>query len=56
MSKDLTYEECIEFLIMMLKSYSGNKNAQATYLQTFIQQFGPIPNQYADEIKKILEE
>jgi len=42
-------------LLDLLKRYEGNKNAQATFLQTYIQNFGPVPNQYAAEIRKLME-
>ena len=53
--QDLTYDECVQYLIKMLEGYRGNKNAQATYLQTFIQQFGPVPNEYSNRIRKLME-
>ena len=53
--QDLTYEECVQFLIKMLEGYRGNKNAQAIYLQAFIQKFGPVPNEYSNKILKLME-
>lgn len=52
---DLTYDECVRFLIMMLEGYRGNKNAQSAYLQAFIQQFGPVPDEYSDKIRRLME-
>lgn len=52
---DLTYDECVQFLIKMLEGYRGNKNAQAIWLQAFIQKFGPVPDEYGDKIRKLME-
>ncbi len=53
--QDLIYEEKVQYLINMLEGYRGNKNAQAIYLQAFIQQFGPVPNEYSNKIRKLME-
>ena len=48
-------EENVQFLIKLLEGYRGNKNAQATYLQAFIQQFGPVPDEYGAKVRKLME-
>lgn len=53
--QDLTYDECVQFLIKMLEGYRGNKSAQAAYLQAFIQQFGPVPDEYGERVRKLME-
>ena len=44
----------IQALIQVLKYYKEDKTAQAICLQTYIQQYGPIPNEYGDTIKELL--
>ena len=48
-------KEALNSLINMLEGFRGNKSAQAVYLQSYIQQFGPIPDEYGAKIKKLLE-
>lgn len=45
----------IEALIVLLKQTS-DKNAKAILLQSYIQQFGPIPDEYADEVRELLKD
>ena len=45
----------IDVLINILEGFRGNKNAQAYYMQAYIQKYGPIPNEYAAKIRKLME-
>ena len=43
-----------KLLLDMIKS-TKDKNMQAYILQTYVQQFGPLPNALGDKVKKIME-
>jgi hypothetical protein len=47
--------ESVVALINLLEGFRGNKSAQASYLQAFIQQYGPVPEEYGDKVRKLLE-
>lgn len=51
----LTYEQGIQLLLAALEGYRGNKSAQAIYLQEFIQQFGPVAEEYGSKVRKLME-
>lgn len=46
--------EYIELLISILEISKGNKNLQASYLQSFVQQYGPIPDKYGDRVRALM--
>ena len=43
----------IDVLIEALKA-TEDKNAQAVLLETYIAQYGPVPDEYGDIIKELL--
>ena len=45
----------IEILVELLKQTS-DKNIKAVLLQSYIQQLGPIPNEYADVVRGLLKD
>lgn len=45
----------IEILLYMLNK-ANDKNVKAAILQAYIQSNGPIPNQYAEDVKAAMEE
>lgn len=45
----------IEILVDLLKQTS-DKNAKAILLQSYIQQLGPIPDEYSDVVRELLKE
>ena len=45
----------IEILVELLKQTS-DKNTKAILLQSYIQQLGPIPNEYADVVRELLKD
>ena len=45
----------IEALIVLLKQTS-DKNTKAILLQSYIQQFGAIPDEYADVMRELLKD
>ena len=47
-------EKKIKLLIDTLKGIR-NKNIKAMVLQSYIAENGPVPDEYADEIRKALE-
>ena len=49
------HKEALNSLINMLEGFRGNKSAQAVYLQSYIQQFGPIPDEYGSKVRKLME-
>ena len=49
-----TRDRCVELLISTLEISKGNKDLQAKYLQSFVQQYGPIPNKYDDKVRELL--
>jgi len=49
-----TYDECVELLIHILEISEGNKDLQARYLQSFVQQYGPIPDEYGDKVRELV--
>lgn len=49
-----TYDECIELFICILEISKGNKDLQAKHLQSFVQQYGPIPDKYGDKVKELM--
>lgn len=50
----MTETERLELLIGMLKDRIGDKNIQAIILQTYIQDYGPVPDAYGEQIKNLL--
>ena len=46
-------KQMIEILIELLKQTS-DKNTKAVLLQSYIQQFGAIPDKYGDEVRGLL--
>ena len=52
--QNLTYDECVELLLSILDICKGNKDLQAKYLQSFVQQYGPIPDKYGDEVRELI--
>ena len=46
----------IRWLKEKLREYKGNKTIQALLLQTYIKEYGPIPDEYGDTIRQILSE
>jgi len=53
--EEFTYNDYIMMLIKMLEGCKGDKESQAVYLQAFIQQFGPVPNEYSNKIRRLME-
>lgn len=51
---ELTRDECVRLLIKILESYRGDKSSQAVYLQAFIQQFGPVPDEYGAKVRELM--
>lgn len=47
-------KQMIEILVELLKQTS-NKNTKAILLQSYIQQLGPIPDEYADVVRGLLK-
>ena len=45
----------IEILVELLKQTS-DKNAKAILLQSYIQQLGAIPDEYADAVRELLKD
>lgn len=43
-------------LMLTLVRLVDDKNLKAIFVQNYIQKHGPIPDEYADEVKKALEE
>jgi intergrase/recombinase len=41
--------------LMVFVTLSTDKNQKARLVQNYIQKHGPIPNEYADKIRKALE-
>ena len=50
----MTETERLEHLIRMIKSQIGNMNMQAIILQAYIQEYGPVPAEYADRIRNLM--
>ena len=48
-------EKMIDWLIEFLSLIDG-KNAKALVLQTYIQTYGAIPNEYAEAVRKAMED
>ena len=44
----------IELLLTLLNK-TADKPTRAIILQTFVQSYGPVPDKYAEDIKKALE-
>ena len=49
-----TRNECVELLINILEISKGNKDLQASYLQSFVQMYGPIPDKYGDKVRELM--
>lgn len=47
--------EMVMALINVLEGFRGNKSAQAVYLQAFVQQYGPVPEEYSAKVRKLME-
>lgn len=45
-----------EHLLTMLRYAKGNKNAQAVLVESYVQQFGPLPNELGDKVKELLKD
>ncbi len=52
---DLSYNEYLGLLIKILESHRGDRNTQAIYLQSFIQQFGALPYEYDVKVRELME-
>ena len=50
----MTETERLELLINMLKDRIGDKNIQAIILQTYIQDYGPVPDEFGDQIRELM--
>lgn len=48
-------KKMIDWLIDLLSLVDG-KNAKALVLQTYIQRYGAIPNEYAEAVRKAMED
>lgn len=46
--------EQIDVLLTVLGQLKGDKNTQAIVLQSYISNFGPIPDEYGDKVKALL--
>lgn len=46
--------ECVELLISILEIAKGNKDLQASYLQSYVQIYGPIPDKYGDRVRALM--
>lgn len=44
----------IETLLMLLNK-TTEKSTRAIILQTYVQSYGPVPDKYADDVRKAVE-
>ena len=49
-------QEKILNTLIFLMSEAVDRNMQAMILQSYISEFGPVPDEYGDIIKKLIEE
>ena len=45
-----------EQLLYILRLAKGNKQMQAIILESYVQQFGPLPNELGDKVKELLKD
>lgn len=44
----------IEILLVFLRRFKSDKDVQARFLQQYISNYGPIPDEYGDKVRDLL--
>lgn len=46
--------DTIDVLLIVLEQLKSDKNAQVVCLQSYISNYGPIPDEYGDKVKALI--